>query len=169
MKFSLFLIILFSVINPFAEVELIKIRDLYQRAALNEAAHIKLNKLIETTEVNGALLVGYKGAGIMIGANYVFNPISKLSRFNKGKKLIEQAIEKEPKNLELRYLRLTLQTNLPKFLGYSNSINKDKGYIISQLEVTKDLDLRNRILAYLVSSKICTAEELKIVTTWKNK
>ncbi|RZL50642.1 MAG: hypothetical protein EOP00_03395 [Pedobacter sp.] len=169
MKIGLILIMFFAYMNPIAESELIKIRNLYEQAAVDEAAHLKLNKLLEVKKDESPLFLGYKGAGIMIGANYAFNPISKLNKFNKGKKLIEQAIARQPKNLELRYLRFTIQTNLPKFLGYSAAIKADKEFVINQLTITQDVDLRDRIVAYLIFSKSCNADELKKVMVWKNK
>lgn len=148
--------------------EWIKIRNLYEQAAINEDAQLKLNMLL-LSKVENPVLNGYKGANLMISAKYIFNPIKKLSRFNKGKVQMERAIESEPKNLELRYLRFTIQTNLPNFLGYSGNIIKDKEFLVSRLAAVTDVDLRNRIVAYLISSKRCSDSELKEVMVWKNK
>ncbi len=169
MKLSLILILLLHYTNIIEDSELIKIRNLYENAAIKEEAHLKLNLLLLNIKPENYLLKGYKGANVMIGASYVFNPITKLNKFNKGRKLVEDAIINEPNNLELRYLRFTLQTNLPRFLGYTNQINRDKVFMINQLDVLKDTDLRFRIVTYLLASSWCNESDLKKLATWKNK
>ncbi len=57
------------------------------------------------------------------------SPISKLNTFKEGKKNIEQAIKKEPENVELRFIRLSVQKNAPSFLGYKSNINEDAKFI----------------------------------------
>ena len=160
------LLLLFLKINS---INIIEIRNLHEIAANDKVANKKLITLLAPVKNDDALLTGYKGAAIMMEANHVFNPITKLSRFKKGKGLIENAIKKDISNLELRYIRLTIQTNVPSFLGYSNAIEADKKIIIQQLSELKDKDLRNRIVNYLYFAKICTNEELKKIDVWKNK
>lgn len=169
MKIGLILILFFHFIEPTSETVMIEIRDLYERAPVNESAYKKLNNMLETAKLDDELLEGYKGATAMIGAEHVFNPITKLSRFNRGKKILEKAVRNDLNNLELRYLRLTIQTNLPKLLGYSNAIQTDKQLIIKNLEATKDIDLKNRVIDYLMSSNICSADELRKIRLWKKK
>lgn len=48
--------------------------------------------------------MAYLGGLQTIWANHVFSPISKLNTFKEGKKNIEQAIKKEPENVELRFI-----------------------------------------------------------------
>lgn len=169
MKIGFILILFFHFMIPTSETVIIEIRDLYEQAPLNESAYIKLKKMLETAKLDNALSEGYKGATSMIGAEHVFNPITKLNRFNKGKKLLEKAVRNDVNNLELRYLRLTIQTNLPKFLGYSNAVEIDKQLIIKNLETTKDIDLKNRVIDYLMSSNICSTDELRKIKLWKKK
>ncbi|WP_162796231.1 hypothetical protein [Pedobacter namyangjuensis] len=158
----------FSLLSAVDEIKLIELRNLYEQAINNEKANLRLANLIHSDN-NSATIIGYKGAGTMILANHVFSPISKLNKFNRGKKLLEQAVKQDPTNLELRYLRLTIQTNVPKFLGYSKEINTDKTILINGLEQLSDKDLKNRIVDYLLKSSICTNDELKKVSLWKNK
>ncbi len=169
MKFGLILILLLHFINPNETSELIKIRNLYEQAALNEVAHVNLTNVLINTNYISPVLTGYDGGNIMIGASYVFNPISKLNKFNKGKKLIEKAIKISPNQIELRYIRFTIQTNLPKFLGYKDNINEDKQFMINHLGLTTDKDLRDRIISYLLTSKRCTDNEVQKLLVWKNK
>ena len=69
-------------------------------------------------------------------AEVVSNPYTKLSYFNDGKKLIDQAIKMDPKNAELRYLRFMIQQNTPDFLNYSDDINADFEILKREFENT---------------------------------
>ena len=169
MNLNLILILLLNFMFVNEDSELIKIRKLYEQAAVKEKAQSDLSNLLENIKVETSLISGYKGANMMIGAHYSYSPFGKLNQFNKGKKLIQFAIENEPKSLELRYLRFTIQTNIPRFLGYSSYINRDKEFMISHLALMTDIDLRDRVVAYLLLSKRCTENELKKVEVWKNK
>lgn len=168
MSISFIFMLTFSFFSLIEDKDLIELRNLYEKATKDEKANLKLNN-IASNDKNSAVIIGYKGAGTMILANHVFNPITKLNKFNKGKKLLEQAVKQESNNLELRYLRFTIQTNVPKFLGYSKEINTDKAILINGLEKLSDIDLRNRIVDYLMKSGICNNDELKKVSLWKNK
>lgn len=162
-------LLLIFLISNFNTPNLIEIRNLYEIAADNKEANTRLIKLLAGIKTDNAVLTGYKGAGVMMEANHVFNPITKLSRFKRGKLILENAIKSDASNAELRYIRLTIQTNVPGFLGYSNAIDADKKMIIHQLSELKDNDLRNRMVNYLSFAKICTTEELRKINVWKNK
>lgn len=75
------------------------------------------------------LSLGYLGAFQTIWANHTSNPIAKLSTFRRGKKNIERAISLAPENVELRFIRLSVQVNCPAFLGYDEHIEGDRAFI----------------------------------------
>jgi hypothetical protein len=77
------------------------------------------------TEEKGA----YLGAILMKQAGFKFLPTKKLSLFIEGKNLLENAIAKHPKNVEMKLLRLMIQENAPSFLGYSDYCTKDAAYV----------------------------------------
>ena len=56
--------------------------------------------------------------------------MSKLTTFKKGKKNIELAISKEPENVEIRYIRFSVQKNAPSFLGYNNNLKEDRDFLV---------------------------------------
>ena len=47
--------------------------------------------------------------------------------------MIERVIAKYPDDIELRFLRLTIQNNAPSFLNYSDNTKEDKDKIIKGL------------------------------------
>nr|WP_321407359.1 hypothetical protein [uncultured Carboxylicivirga sp.] len=94
----------------------------------------KLNKFIsilDTCELN--IKDAYLASAYMQKAQYVVSPYRKLQFFNKGKKLLENYIEKYPNCIDGRYVRYLVQTNAPFFLGYSSNKAEDKKFITNEL------------------------------------
>ena len=61
----------------------------------------------------------------------------------------QELINADYNNIELRFLRLTIQDNVPAFLGYNQNIKEDKDFLYNQLNNITDKDLRKRIISYL--------------------
>ncbi|WP_316820264.1 hypothetical protein [Pedobacter gandavensis] len=163
MKLTGFFILLLFAINSYAtEPEIEKVKSLFQASAHNKGAADQLLKLLSNVNESSApLLISYKGAAEMMQAKYAFNPINKIKRFNNGKRLLEDAVKKAPEQIEIRFLRFAIQTNLPGFLNYNDEIQKDKKYLLSNLKTTQDKKLKQNIVKYLSASKYCSAEEKK--------
>lgn len=104
-------------------------------------------QMIESIPSNTAnpVFLAYLGAYQTIWANHVINPFSKLSTFNKGKKNLQKAVSLENNNVEIRFLRYSIQKNAPKFLGYSDNLAEDKKYIESHRNEVKSVELNNLI------------------------
>ncbi|RYD96570.1 MAG: hypothetical protein EOP54_13410 [Sphingobacteriales bacterium] len=117
------------------------VRLSYEQAVKNE----KLCKtLIEqlSKESGNVVFLGYLGAFQTIWANHTSSPLSKLNTFNKGKKNIEQALKMAPENIELHFIRLSIQVNSPDFLQYSSHINEDKKFIKSNIHKVNSKSLK---------------------------
>jgi hypothetical protein len=99
----------------------------------------------------------------MMMAKYVFNPYTKLSNFNRGKTLLENCIATGKENVELRYLRFTVQVNAPAFLGYKDNIQSDKTFLVNSLSALNDSELKQMIVSSLKSSGLLSEEEKKKV------
>lgn len=81
-------------------------------------------------------------------AKYVSNPFRKLSYFKGGKQLLEKCVSADTENAEIRYLRLTVQSNAPSFLGYNQSITVDKQFLLHAVYNLKDLVLKQMINSF---------------------
>jgi hypothetical protein len=164
-------VLIFMMVSNFftmSDVEVAALRKLYYEAAENKTAVKKLSALLAKVNDNSdAILIGYRGATEMMEAKYAFNPVTKLSRFNKGKNYLEKAIKKEPKQVELRFIRFSIQTNLPSFLGYNDHIKIDKDALINSVVKIDDKQLKNNIIDYLIISKHCNQEEIKKLKHWQ--
>src|SRR5690349_21822843 len=116
MKTLLFLLVLNSVMP--AEPDIATLRRLFYASESSRTAWVKLEEIVKPINHNSkAILLCYRGVSEMMAAKYMINPIVKLKRFKKGKQYIEYAIHKAPDDPEIRFLRFSIQTNLPSFLG----------------------------------------------------
>ena len=128
------------------------LRLLYIDAAKEKDNAVKL--LAMTSDHDEKIIVqAYHGAVMMVMARYYFNPLTKWKSFSQGSELLESAIQSEPMNAELRYLRLSIQEHAPSFLGYHQSIEEDKAFLKNNLGRMEDEELRNTIASYLQSGK----------------
>ncbi len=69
----------------------------------------------------------------------------KIEYFEKGREILENAIIKEPDNIELIFLRYTVQKKTPSILMYKKDIEEDYQFIKSELDSTKDQRLKKYI------------------------
>ncbi|MEO9022063.1 MAG: hypothetical protein ABI237_00210 [Ginsengibacter sp.] len=129
-----------------------EIRSLYQKSMASKIACKKLIDLLEPYKKD-PLYLGYSGCATMVMAKHAFSPFSKLSYFKKGKRMLEKAIDSDHNNFELRFLRFTDQTNMPSFLGYNDSIKKDRTFILHSFLQIKDVRLEAYVLPSLKESK----------------
>jgi hypothetical protein len=142
-------------------------RKEYYKLNTDSTACAKLYKKVSEINQTDVLFNGYKGAISASMANHVKSKQEKIKLFNAGKKLLEQSISADSTNTELRFLRLTIQSNCPKALGYYRNINTDKKYILSHFDSIKNTTVKNRMAEYLVSSTLLTEEEKKKINAAK--
>lgn len=164
------LVIILAVVMAFGnnqESAFSRVRTLYQKAAGDEAAAKDLLKFTKDFDEDNPVLMGYNGAAHMMMAKHVINPFSKMSHFNKGKKIYKTAILTSPENIELRFLRFAVQSEAPGFLGYKENIAEDKKILMDEVLTLKDQELKTMILDYLLSSKNISAGE-KIILKEKS-
>lgn len=130
MKLFILLLSVLSMNTSFNNLDLDEVRTNYSIAVMNKEICEKMITELEQSKENSAVNLAYLGGYQTAWANHVFNPISKLGTFKKGKKNIELAINKDPDNIEIRYIRLSVQKNAPSFLGYSDNLKEDRDFII---------------------------------------
>jgi hypothetical protein len=130
------------------------IRMLFHKAQTSEKACLELiDRLEPYNESNNVLFMGYRASAIMLMAKHVFNPFSKLSYFKKGKEMLERAIKSDLDNVELRFLRYTIQTNVPFFLNYNQYKEIDRLFLVNSLINLHDQKLKRIITSYLTTNK----------------
>lgn len=122
------------------------IRNLFYAAADNStSAEAFIAYMEKLNEQNKPEIKAYCGMGYLLMAKHAFNPYSKLINFNKGKELLEAAIQADNRNAELRFLRLSVQIHAPFFLNYADKVKEDEQLIRISYRALIDPDLRERI------------------------
>lgn len=158
--------------NSFAlSPELANYRKLMGMAYSSESQALQFYKLTRNiNDKSPSLWLGFKAISELMMCKHLSNPLSKLSYFNRGKKLLEKAIEQEPNNAELRFMRFCTQVNTPAMLGYNAAISKDKTFLIDYLNKVKanpvanaDEALYTNVKAFLLDCKYCNTEEKNIL------
>lgn len=143
--------------------DITQIRSKYHLAIYDEKIANALDAELQTMEGSESIFKGYQGAVKMLLASFAFLPNTKYAFFTNGKVLLEKAISASPDDLELRYLRLSIQQNIPSFLAYKSNIETDKQLLLGGVSNLNDTDLKIRIKSYLISSCNLTEAERQLL------
>jgi len=135
----------------YAAVESEKVtKSLYDELAIEK---VKLTPLYQ----------GYFGAIEALIAKHSWNPYNKLEYLSKGMKSLETAIALDKDNLELRFLRFSIQHYIPVFLGQSKNLMEDRDKMVEQIKKgnfkEEDRVLVKNVTAFLIETKRCTKEQ----------
>jgi len=150
MRALLLIFILWSTTAVAQDQLLADIRQNIGEVFKTDTVCMKMYETFEKTDISKSnLLLGYKGAVEMGVGRHHPNVFKKMGFFNDGKEKLEQSIENEPKNLELRFLRLTIQTNLPTFLGYAENKESDKAFVLANLDAAPSEEFKKRVRGFI--------------------
>lgn len=115
-----------------------------------ESVCLRFHELFEKTDISKSnLLLGYKGAVELGMARHDANVFKKMGWFGDGKENLEKSIKNDPQNIELRFLRLTIQANLPEFLGYNENKEKDKAFVLENLAKAPNEEFKTRVKGFI--------------------
>lgn len=114
---------------------------------------------LEKESMDEPLIRAYKGTLLMKKAGLIKGAFNKLEMFKEGHKLLEDEIQKYPKNTEYRFLRLTIQEHAPKILGYNENLEEDKLFI-NQHYQSLSTALKLHVKEYASNSTILNQSEL---------
>lgn len=143
------LLIFFSINFMSYQNEISDVRELFLSAYLSEYDCNVFGDKLNKTDEKSVLIKGYKGCFYFIKCQFIKNPFKKLKYFDQGKKLLESAIKEDPKSVELKFLRYSIQKKLPKFLLYDKNIEKDLSFVKNNISKIKDEKQRKFITKYL--------------------
>lgn len=138
-------------------------RDFHDAVKYPEQSEDFNENLVQFDSSNPTICA-YKATSEALMARVLWNPFSKLGRVKEYDRIMNKAIEKDPNNLEIRFLRMSIQYHLPSFLGMSENIQEDKQYILnntSQIEAMNvDKSFSDYIFYFIESTGLCTVEEI---------
>lgn len=157
---------------PAQTVDLSTARRLYFGIAEDECRAKRLSEMFEKAAPTSPLLKAYYGASAAAAPACITNPASKIASFNKGKKLLDEAVNLDQNNVEIRFLRFATQVKAPGFLGYSKNISQDKKAILDNLlQASKTINnsfIFTEITKFLLTGDVLTAQEKEKVRSVKH-
>ncbi len=106
------------------------LRRHYEQAAADKTAGEKFYKLLVDYKDRDALVLGYKAASEAIRARDA-SMFNKLTYVQDAARTFEQAVSLDPHNPEIRFLRFSVESNLPAFLGLSKHVDEDKELLLN--------------------------------------
>ncbi|OUJ72443.1 hypothetical protein [Hymenobacter crusticola] len=108
------------------------LRQHYQQAAADKVAGEKFYQLMAGYDQRDPVVLGYKGAAEAIKARDA-SLLDKLRYVQAATQTFEQAVALNPKSAEIRFLRFSVETNLPSFLGLSTHIDEDRHVMLTSV------------------------------------
>lgn len=122
-----------------------------------------LDKVFTSAPNKSPLNVCYLGVIQALKAKHAWNPYYKVKYLNDAEKTLQTAVNREPDNMEIRFMRFSIEHNVPGFLGYTKHLITDREEMLKQLErkyyATADQDVVITIIKFLLESKRCTPHE----------
>lgn len=142
------------------------VRKEFHKAVLDPKQSRSFHHFMRDYENPPSTIQAYAAVSEAMLAQVIWNPFTKLSQVIKYDKQMEIIVKEDPENIEIRFLRLAIEYNLPAFLGMSDHIAEDMGVIKSGIKASNiDLDsyYREYIFYFLQQTNLCSNEELAMM------
>ncbi|MEN9369735.1 MAG: hypothetical protein RI952_600, partial [Bacteroidota bacterium] len=123
---------MFSISMANGNIELA--RKEFKNAVYNDKLTNQLCEVLISSKQQDALTQAYIAYFTALKAKHVSNPYAKIEYVRNFDRTIKKAIELAPDNLEIRFLRFSVQDNIPLYLGFSKELDIDKKIIVQQLQ-----------------------------------
>lgn len=105
------------------------LRRHYEQAAADKQAGEKFYNLLRDYAGQDALVLGYKAASEAIKARDA-SMLNKLTYVQQAARTFDQAVRLDSDNAEIRFLRFSVESNLPPFLGLSKHVEEDRAFLL---------------------------------------
>lgn len=113
------------------------------------------------------IIQAYTAAAEALIAKHSWNPIQKFSHLDRAVDALEEAIELDQKNLEIRFLRLYIQRSIPSYLGMSKNMDEDKKMLLDHIETLQHMELDPNVYAYIInymtSPDVVSSSEVQVI------
>jgi hypothetical protein len=122
-----------------------------------------LYNILSAEQNKSALNICYLGVVQALKAKHAWNPYYKVKYLNDAEKTLQTAVSHDPENMEIRFMRFSIEHNVPGFLGYTKHLVADREAMIKLLDkkhyTTADHEVVVTIVKFLIDSKRCTPQE----------
>lgn len=166
----LFLFLLFLSVHSKAESvladEFKNIKVAIHRAIESPAVTDSLYLALKSGSTESPLIIAYIGTLEALKAKHSWNPYNKIRFVSLSQKTMKSAVERDPNNLEIRFMRFSIQHYTPSFLGFSKDLEEDRKVVVRQFRNKKfglaDAALIRNIALFMIESDRCLKEELMV-------
>ena len=163
--FLIFLCLIYSLLlHAKGSIELA--RKEFKKAVYSAKVNNEVHQLLLSSKTQDPLTQAYVAYFTALKARHVANPYEKMRYVRSFDQTIKKAVALDPANLEIRFLRFSVQDQLPTFLGYSKELAVDKKMILQQIQFQR-LDVpatfKKDMKAVLLNSKTLSIAEKKII------
>jgi len=114
-----------------------------------------------TTGKTEAIYKAYNGVAWGFLAKHNNNPVNKLSYVKKSLSLLNDAVLADAINVEVRFLRFSVEENIPSIVSFTSHVAGDKAMILNNLLPSHAF--YKSMKAYLQQSKNLTEAEKKSI------
>lgn len=132
------------------------LRESYAKANSSNANTEEFINIAEKTSGSDAVIQGYKAAAKIMEAKITKN--NRKALVKSGATSLEAIIKSNPNNAELRVIRMSVQENIPKIVGYRGSLKDDKAFLLNNYS-KQNSALKTYIRKFAMQSKTMTAAE----------
>ncbi|UMQ41015.1 hypothetical protein MKS83_16615 [Chryseobacterium sp. Y16C] len=132
------------------------LRESYSKANSSNANTEEFINIAEKTSGSDAVIQGYKAAAKIMEAKITKN--NRKALVKSGATSLEAIIKSNPNNAELRVIRMSVQENIPKIVGYRGSLKDDKAFLLNNYS-KQNSALKTYIRKFAMQSKTMTAAE----------
>lgn len=131
-----------------------EIRNLFKECSIGgKDLSKKFIELLSKTEISNPLLKAYYAVSLAYKAKTHFNPFKKIEFLKSFSTIMNEAVAESDQNIEVVFLRLMIQKNIPAGLGLSGSIEADRQFLqenSSAIEHNEfDQEFKNFFLKFL--------------------
>lgn len=135
MRYVFLFIFLFVNFNSFAtnDPKLAEIRVKFYQLAFDCANTEKILEEVKAIEDPNGIIVAYEAAMHALMAKVVWNPFSKVGHLKLSQKVFDKAVKLDPSNIEIRFIRFSVEYHIPKWLGLSKHMKEDKDFILENI------------------------------------
>lgn len=134
-----------------------------ESSKVTDSLYEKLLKLPGKT----ALVTAYTGTLEALKAKHSWNPYNKIKYVKQGLKTMQRAINMDKDNMEIRFMRFSIEHYTPGFLGLSKNLITDRKEIVKHYQNRNfglaDDELIKNVAKFMIESERCTPEEIKIL------
>lgn len=132
------------------------LRESYAKANASNANTEAFIHTAEKSSGSDAVIQGYKAAAKIMEAKITKH--NRKALVKSGATSLETIIKSNPNNIELRVIRMSVQENIPKIVGYRGSLKDDKAFILNNYS-KQNSTLKNYIKKFAAQSKTMTEAE----------